>query len=216
MVLAAAGPAGLLKWRMCFPILTIHYFWLNILPPFGDRLQMIKTLLWLVLLPCALSAASSVAAQSRRPSPAAPDYAAPPKEIAVPPNIREICFSAEDMAALRARMVQQEFVLFVLQCRDKDGSKLLERPYTNFIQKFGPELAANTVALRQIKRLNIDVVITEYANRTAMYAPVDREFCSRGKRALDWALDPKVSSLSQVPPPYDLGPDMRLYACPMP
>jgi len=27
-------------------------------------------------------------------------------------------------------------------------------------------------------------------------------------------MDPKVTSLTQVPPPYDLGPEMNIYACP--
>ena len=64
------------------------------------------------------------------------------------------------------------------------------------------------------KRFNTDVFVTEVANRTAQRAPTDKEFCSRGKRAFDWAMDPKVTALSQVPPPYDLGPEMNIYACP--
>ena len=50
-------------------------------------------------------------------------------------------------------------------------------------------------------------------NRTAQKAPVDKEFCSRSLRALEWALDPRTTSLAQVPPPYDLGPDMNIYPC---
>ena len=78
-------------------------------------------------------------------------------------------------------------------------------------------LSSNARALTQVaraKRLNVDVFVTEVANRTAQRAPTDPEFCSRNKRALDWALDPKVSSLAQVPPPYDLGPEMNIFACP--
>ena len=52
------------------------------------------------------------------------------------------------------------------------------------------------------------------ANRTAQRAPVDKEFCSRTLRALEWALDPKATSLAQVPPPYDLGPEMNIIPCP--
>ncbi|MCX7361868.1 MAG: hypothetical protein NTV97_08375, partial [Alphaproteobacteria bacterium] len=77
----------------------------------------------------------------------------------------------------------------------------------------------NTRALQQVaarKRLNVDVLVTEFSNRTAQFAPVDREVCARNLRALEWSLDPKVTSLSQAPPPYDLGPAMNIHACPAP
>ena len=45
------------------------------------------------------------------------------------------------------------------------------------------------------KRFNLDVVVTEFANRTAQRAPVDKEFCSRSKRAFDWALSPQVTTV---------------------
>ena len=47
----------------------------------------------------------------------------------------------------------------------------------------------------------------------AQKAPVDREFCSRSQRTLEWALSPQVTTLAQVPPPYDLGPDMNIHGC---
>ena len=47
----------------------------------------------------------------------------------------------------------------------------------------------------------------------AQKAPVDPEFCSRSLRALEWALDAKVTTLAQVPRPYDLAPDMNMHAC---
>jgi hypothetical protein len=56
-------------------------------------------------------------------------------------------------------------------------------------------------------------VVTEFANRTAQKAPVDPQFCARSLRALEWALDPKANTLADVPPPYDLGPDMGYYPC---
>ena len=83
-------------------------------------------------------------------------------------------------------------------------------PSTRVISR--PARALQDVARR--KRLNVDVVVTEFANRTAQKAPVDKEFCGRGLRALEWALDPKNTSLAQVPPPYDLGPDMNMHPCP--
>ena len=55
--------------------------------------------------------------------------------------------------------------------------------------------------------------MTEFANRTAQKAPVDTQFCSRSLRALEWALDPKATSLAMVPPTYDLGPDMNIHPC---
>ena len=58
------------------------------------------------------------------------------------------------------------------------------------------------------------MLVTEFANRTAQRAPTDKEFCGRFKRAFDWALSPQVTSLAQVPPPYDLGPEMNVYPCP--
>ena len=68
------------------------------------------------------------------------------------------------------------------------------------------QLAADNAALRS--------TLEQIANRTAQRAPTDKEFCARGKRAFDWAMDPKVTALAQVPPPYDLGPEMNIHACP--
>src|SRR5262249_22293165 len=94
--------------------------------------------------------------------------------------------------------------------------RAFEGLYGNFLKKFGPDLSTNARALTQLsrtKRFNVDVVVTEFANRTAQHAPVDKEFCSRGLRALEWALDAKVTSLSQVPPPSDTGPERNTHAC---
>jgi hypothetical protein len=104
-----------------------------------------------------------------------------------------------------------------LQCQNAGGSRAYEGAYTSFLGKYTGELSANSRALQQVaarRRLNVDVVVTEFANRTAQKAPVDPEFCSRSLRALEWALDPKTTSLGQVPPPYDLGPDMNIHPCP--
>ena len=49
---------------------------------------------------------------------------------------------------------------------------------------------------------------------TAQRAPTDKEFCARFKRAFDWALSAQVTTLAQVPPPYDLGPEMNVHPCP--
>ena len=89
-----------------------------------------------------------------------------------------------------------------------------------FLGKFQSQMLAPTRrSLQQLagrKRFNVDVVVTEFANRTAQRAPTDKEFCSRSKRAFDWALSAQVTTLAQVPPPYDLGPEMNVYPCPTP
>lgn len=148
---------------------------------------------------------------------AAPDYQAPVPPSPPAGNIRAYCYNAADLATVHARMLQGELSVAYLQCQNPGGSRAFESQYAAFVAKFNAELAANFRALTQVaraKRLNVDVFVTEISNRTAQRAPVDREFCSRSKRALDWALDPKVTSMAQVPPPYDLGPDMNIFACP--
>jgi hypothetical protein len=53
------------------------------------------------------------------------------------------------------------------------------------------------------------------SSRTARAsAQEDKEFCARGKRAFDWANSAQVSTLVQVPAPYDIGPEMNVYPCP--
>src|SRR5258708_7065376 len=87
----------------------------------------------------------------------------------------------------------------------------------SFLNKYTAELTANAQSLRQVaarKRFNVDVVVTEMSNRMAQRAPVDREFRTRSLRALEWALDPKATSLTLVPPPYDMGPEMNIIPCP--
>jgi len=149
--------------------------------------------------------------------PPAADYQAPVPPSPPAANIRAICYNTADLATVRTRMVQQELVVATLQCQSQGGSRAYEAQYGSFISKFQSELSTNSRSLSEVarrKRLNVDVFVTEVANRTAQRAPTDREFCSRSKRALDWALDPKVSSLAQVPPPFDLGPEMNIFACP--
>ena len=163
---------------------------------------------------CTLNQAKTTAPVQKA---AAADYQAPVPPSPPAGNIRAYCCNAADLAVVRARMVQQELVVATLQCQNPGGSRAFEGQYGAFIGKYQSELSSNSRALSEVarrKRLNVDVFVTEVANRTAQRAPVDREFCSRSKRALDWALDPKVSSLNQVPPPYDLGPEMNIFACP--
>ena len=149
--------------------------------------------------------------------PAAADYqlASTPSPATIN---KAICYNDADLATVRARMLQQELSVATLQCQTAGGGRAFEALYSSFLAKFSGngELAANARAIQQLsgrKRFNLDVLVTEFANRTAQKAPVDSAFCPRNLRAFEWALDPQVTSLSQVPPPFDLGPDMNINAC---
>ena len=163
---------------------------------------------------CPLQQQAATTAPAVKP-PAADYQAAVP---AAPPaaSTRSICYNEADLATFRGRMLQQEFVVATLQCQNVNGSRAYEGLYGSFLAKFQAELATNARSLQQLagrKRFNTDVIVTEFANRTAQRAPVDKEFCGRYKRAYDWALSSQVTSLAQVPVPYDLGPDMNVYPC---
>jgi hypothetical protein len=152
--------------------------------------------------------------------PAAADYQLA-SSVPPPPagRIKAICYNDADLSVVRSRMLQQELTVATLQCQTGGGDRAFEGLYNSFLSKFNAELATNAHTMQQMagrKRFNFDVVITEFANRTAQQAQVDREFCPRGLRALEWSLDPKVTSLAQAPPPYDLGPDMNIFPCPSP
>jgi len=147
---------------------------------------------------------------------AAADYQAPVPPLPPASTTRANCYNEADLATVRGRMVHQELTVATLQCQNAGGSRAYEGAYTSFLGKYTSELSANGRALNELarrRRLNVDVVVTEFANRTAQKAPVDPEFCSRSLRALEWALDPRATSLAQVPPPYDLGPDMNIHPC---
>lgn len=149
----------------------------------------------------------------------APDYQAPNPPLPPAGSTRAICYNEADLTAFRVRMVQQSIVVGVLQCQGAGGSRLYERQYTDFLNKFNPELATNARELQAVvnkKRANFNVMVTEIANRTAGRAPIDPEFCGRQIRALEWALTPQVSSLREVPSPYDFGPEMNIFPCPAP
>jgi hypothetical protein len=163
---------------------------------------------------CQMDGAKTAAPVKKPP---AADYqeAAP----ASPATINKaICYADADLAVVRARMLQQELSVATLQCQTAGGGRAFESLYSSFLSKFtgNGELSANARSIQQVsrtKRFNLDVLVTEFANRTAQKAPVDTAFCARNLRAFEWALDPQVTSLSQVPPPYDLGPDMNINPC---
>ncbi len=159
------------------------------------------------------------------PKTAAPVKKAPAADYALvvpaapPANLKAICYNDADIATMRGRMVQQELSVATLQCQTPSGARAFDSLYGSFLSKFSGELSTNARALNELarrKRLNVDVVVTEFANRSAQRPPVDKEYCARNLRALEWALDPKVSTFSQVPPPYDLGPEMNIHPCTAP
>ena len=164
---------------------------------------------------CPLQQASTTAPANKPP---AADYqAASTTPAPAAGSIRSICYNDADLVTYRGRMAKQEMVVGTLQCQTANGSRAYETLYASFLRKFQGELATNASSLQTLsrsKRFNVDVVVTEFANRTAQRAPTDKEFCSRFKRAFDWALSSQVTSLAQVPPPYDLGPDMNIHPCP--
>lgn len=165
----------------------------------------------------AFSLALTSCAVQKGPPPPAPDYQATPVTVPAPANLKTVCFNDADLAAFRARQTQQELAVGVLQCKAPDGSRLYDKQYQAFITKFNPELSTNAKELQAAvarKRRNFDVTITEIANRTGNQPTGDAQFCGRHLRALEWALTPGVTTLSQVPAPYDFGEQMGIYPCP--
>lgn len=169
----------------------------------------------LALAACTLGETKTAAPEKK---PAAPDYQAPVAQN--PPaskGLQAICYTDADLGVVRARMLQQELVVATLQCQTPNGVRAFDSLYGNFVNKFSSDLSANARSLSELsrrKRFNVDVLVTEFSNRMAQRAPVDKEFCSRSLRALEWSLDAKVTTLTQAPPPYDLGPEMNIYPCP--
>jgi hypothetical protein len=164
---------------------------------------------------CPLEQAKTTAPANKPP---AADYQAASTAPAPPAaSIRSICYNDADLATYRGRMLQQEFSVGTLHCQTAGGVRAYQSQYAAFVSKFQTDLNANFRSLGQLagrKRFNVDVVVTEFANRTSQFAQTDKEFCARFKRSFDWALSNQVTSLAQVPPPYDLGPDMNVHPCP--
>lgn len=165
--------------------------------------------LGLALAACAVKGPTTTAA--------APNYQAAAPAIAAPANLSAICYNDADLGTYRVRNVQQQLAVGVLACKGADGQRRLTPQYQAFVEKFGPDLTTNAAELKTMvarKRLNIDVMVTEIANRTAGRPTEDAAFCSRHERAFAWALTTQVTSLTQVPSPYDFGPEMKVFPCP--
>jgi hypothetical protein len=162
---------------------------------------------------CPAGGANTAAPVKKAP---APDYQGPVAASSGTVN-RNTCYNAADLTVIRARMLHQELVVATLQCQNPNGARALETIYASYNTKFTPELTTNARSLQQLaarKHFNVDVLVTEFANRMAQRAPVDKDFCSRSLRALEWALDQKATTIALVPPPYDLGPEMNMVPCP--
>ncbi|MBS0541696.1 MAG: hypothetical protein JSR47_23225 [Proteobacteria bacterium] len=145
----------------------------------------------------------------------APDYQMPLTRFS-PPNLAKICYNPTDANTVYVRMVQGEMAVGYLTCQNPDGTRKFNSQYGDVVSKFSAELSANGQELKTLfgkRRLNIDAVVTEFANREAQRRNDDPQFCSRMERAFAWALSPGVTSLSQVPPPHDLGPEMNIFPC---
>ena len=169
----------------------------------------------LVILAYGLTIAACSVLDTRKS--ASPDYQAPVTSIAPPRNVAAICYDDAGLSAYRVRMVQQQLNVGFLACKNSDGSRKFDKEYADFVRKFGPELKGNATNLKKVaagKKVNLDVMVTEIANRTAQQPAKDTEFCSRQQRALEWALTEKVTSLTEVPAPYDLGPEVKVFPCP--
>src|SRR5689334_22786614 len=112
--------------------------------------------------------------------PPAPDYALA-SNVAPPPaaRVKAICYNDTDLPVVRSRMLQQEMTVATLQCQTPTGERAFEALYTTFLSKFNAELSTNARTMQQMagrKRFNFDVMITEFANRTAQFAQTDKDF----------------------------------------
>ncbi|MBX3497962.1 MAG: hypothetical protein KF889_00840 [Alphaproteobacteria bacterium] len=126
------------------------------------------------------------------------------------------CLDEAEHNAVRARILQNSLATATLTCLGANRVRLLEAKYNQFVQRYNSEYAENARTLRQIaarRGRNFDVMNTDMANQAAAQLSADAQFCNRSSRALDWALSPKVTSLSQVPPPVDYTGQLGLRLC---
>src|SRR5207249_1679663 len=115
---------------------------------------------------------SRTAAPAKRPP--APDYALASAPATGNVN-RAACYNAADLGVIRPRMVQGELNVAYLQCQGPGGRLAFEEMYRGFVTKYDAELRANANSIKQLaarKRFNVDVVVTEFFNRTSQRAPV--------------------------------------------
>ena len=166
-----------------------------------------------LLLSLAVAACAPKPLAEKKP---APDYQMKVAQFS-PPNAKQICYDQAALTTYYVRMLQQELAVGTLSCQNADGSRKYEKQYVELLNKFSSDLSTNAGELKAVvaqRKLNMDVLVTEFANREAQRRNDDPEFCARLDRAFAWALSPGVTSLTQVPPPHDLGPEMNTFPCP--
>lgn len=166
---------------------------------------------WVVVAVLAMAACQTTA--TYEPSPA---YATVSAQTQANTGQGAGCLDESEHNAVRARILQNSLATATLSCLDDKRVRLLEPKYNQFVQRYNPEYAENARVLRQIsarRGKNFDVMNTDMANQAAAQMSADRQFCDRSRRALDWALSPKVTSLSQVPPPVDYTGLLGLRLC---
>lgn len=126
------------------------------------------------------------------------------------------CLDEAEHDALRARILQNSLATATLTCLDDKRNRRFEAKYNQFVQRYSAEYSQNAVALRQLsakRGRNFDVMNTDMANQAANQLSHDGQFCERASRALDWALSPKATALSHVPPPVDYTGHLGLRVC---
>jgi hypothetical protein len=166
-----------------------------------------------LVLSFAVAACTPTPLAEKRP---APDYQMKVAQF-LPPNAKEICYDQASLTTYYIRMLQQELAVGTLSCQNADSTRKYEKQYGDLLNKFSGDLSTNAGELKTVvtkRKINMDVLVTEFANREAQRRNDDPEFCSRLERAFAWALSPSVTSLTQVPPPHDLGPEMNAFPCP--
>lgn len=166
---------------------------------------------WAILAVLALAACQTTA--SYEPS---PNYATVAAQTQANTGPGSGCLDEAEHNAVRARILQNSLATATLTCLDDKRNRLLGTKYEQFVQRYNAEYAENARTLRQIaarRGKNFDVLNTDMANQAAAQMSTDRQFCDRASRALDWALSPKVTSVSQVPPPVDYTGLVGLRVC---
>jgi hypothetical protein len=164
----------------------------------------------------AMAALALVACQTGAGSEPSPAYATVSAQTQALVGQGAGCLDEAEHNAVRARILQNSLATATLTCLGANRARLLEAKYNQFVQRYNPEYAENARVLRQIaarRGRNFDVMNTDMANQAAAQLSADAQFCNRSSRALDWALSPKVTSLSQVPPPVDYTGQLGLRLC---
>ena len=168
---------------------------------------------WAAVAVLALAACQTATTTSTEPSPA---YATVAAQTQANTGPGAGCLDEAEHEAVRARILQNSLATATLTCLDANRNRLLEPKYNQFVQRYSSEYSQNAVALRQIsakRGKNFDVMNTDMANHAANQLSADRQFCDRARRALDWALSPKATRLSLVPPPVDYTGHLGLRVC---